>query len=57
MQVFPVFLQGVRAPSPWKILKTKNAGEDICGHFAMQLPSMQHISITLFRVLSKGRFI
>ena len=36
IQVFPLFLPGVRGPSAWKILKTKNTEEAICGHFAME---------------------
>ena len=41
--VFPVFLLGVRGPSSWKILQTKNTGEAICGHFPMQLKSYDYL--------------
>ena len=48
MQVFHLFLPGVRGPSPWKILKTKNTGEAICGHFAMQLKSYDYLNLPEF---------
>ena len=46
IQVFLLFLPGVRGPSPWNILKTKNTGEAICAHFAMQLKSYDSLATT-----------
>ena len=46
---------GIRGASPGEILKTKNAGKAISGHFAMRLKSQNLHELCIFADVSEGK--